>query len=505
MRPSGQLHEFLSSLSSLIRLNFQIWDPDRLVYSSDDGVMASNLKKYQAFSADVMNQATYRCKAYDGCPPMFGMPIRYGRQVIGSLIIASQSNGHLAVPSEDSLEKRTYDAREMEPFLAHLAGLVGEVWANRKEVEEMAEELSNSFEGLSLYARICNHIKSLQFSAEMLKAMIQEFQESLGVDLAFIELPSRPEYNVIVSATGPSDTVSDQQVFTHALILSIPEETPSLQQGYFVVNDSRSALAYRTLHAYPYCFRAVKVGHDSTFDGWLGLVSFRLEEPFRQRELKLLESMAKQISVLLANLDLYHDLEQFVVNMVKSLVFAIEAKDIYTRGHSERVNRYAMLLAERFQLDEIQKNILNWASILHDIGKIGLAESILNKPTQLSDEEFNLVKQHPKKGQDILEPLEQLASCLPAILHHHERFDGKGYPHGLKGPEIPFFSRIIAVADTFDAITTSRAYRFAMAPEKALAILDEAAGTQLDPQIVEAFKEVFETTLKAEFETSHDE
>jgi HD-GYP domain-containing protein (c-di-GMP phosphodiesterase class II) len=215
--------------------------------------------------------------------------------------------------------------------------------------------------------------------------------------------------------------------------------------------------------------------------------------------------MAKQISVLLANVDLYHDLEHFVINMVKSLVYAIEAKDIYTRGHSERVNRYAMLIAERLQFDEMQKRALNWASILHDVGKIGIPESILSKPDRLNDDEFSKIKEHPKKGHDILKPLEQLAGSMPGILHHHERFDGKGYPHGLKGEKIPFIARIIAVADTFDAITSHRAYRAAKAAQEALAIIEDVSGTQLDPKVVEAFKEVFETNLKAEFETGHDE
>jgi len=188
------------------------------------------------------------------------------------------------------------------------------------------------------------------------------------------------------------------------------------------------------------------------------------------------------------------------------LVFAIEAKDIYTRGHSERVNRYAMLTADRLQLDKAEKNVLNWASILHDIGKIGVPGSILNKPARLTEEEFDVIKRHSKKGHDILEPLEQLASsCLPGILHHHERYDGNGYPHGLRGEEIPFLARIIAVADTFDAITSNRAYRSARAAEQALAIVEEVAGTQLDPKVVKAFKGVYETTLKAEFKTSHDE
>jgi len=503
MRRMDQLHGFLSSLASLTPLNFQIWDTNGLVYASDNGAMASNLKQHQAFSAHVINQATYQCHVHDGAPLLFGMPITYGHEVIGSLI-ASGSIARSADRSEDGLQAQTCDARKMKPFLTHLAGLAGETWANRKEIEEVAEELSLSFEDLSLYARISNHMRSLQFSGEMLKALVEELQETLRVDLAFIELPDRGEYNAIVTGRELQDRASDQQAFAHNLIQSIPEEAPSLEQDYFIVNDSRTMPGYRELDPEPYRFLAVKVAHNSTFDGWLGLVSFKLEEHFRQSELRLLQSMAKQISVLLANVDLYHDLEEFVINMVKSLVFAIEAKDVYTRGHSERVNRYAMLTAERLQLDEAEKNVLNWASILHDIGKIGIPESILNKPARLNDEEFNVIKGHPKKGHKILEPIEQLASCLPSILHHHERYDGKGYPQGLKGEEIPFLARIIAVADTFDAITSNRAYRSATAAEKALAIVDEVAGTQLDPVVVEAFKEVYETTLKAEFDTSHD-
>jgi HD-GYP domain-containing protein (c-di-GMP phosphodiesterase class II) len=504
MRRMDQLHGFLSSLSSLIPLNFQIWDADGLVYASDNGAKSSHLKEHEAFSAKVMNQAIYQSSSHNGQAPMFGMPIKYGQEVIGSLIAAS-SNDHSNHRSKDTVCVPTYDAKRMELFLTHLVGLAGDTWANRNEIEAVAEELSLSFEDLSLYARISTHMRSLQFSEEMLKALVEELQETLRVDLAFIELPDREEYNAIVTGRERRDRASDEQAFAHNLIQSIPEAAPSLEQDYFIVNDSGTTPGYRELHPEPYRFLAVKVAHNSTFDGWLGLVSFRLEEHFRQSELRLLQSMAKQISVLLANVDLYHDLEKFVINMVKSLVFAIEAKDVYTRGHSERVNRYAMLMAQRLQLDKTQQDILNWASILHDIGKIGVPESILNKPGRLNEEEFDVIKRHSKKGHDILEPLEQLASCLPSILHHHERLDGKGYPHGLKGEEIPFLARIIAVADTFDAITSNRAYRSAKAAEKALAIVEEVAGTQLDPVVVEAFKEVYDTTLKAEFETSHDE
>jgi HD-GYP domain-containing protein (c-di-GMP phosphodiesterase class II) len=200
--------------------------------------------------------------------------------------------------------------------------------------------------------------------------------------------------------------------------------------------------------------------------------------------------MAEQLALVLANTDMYADLENFVINVVKSFVQAIEAKDKYTRGHSERVSHYVMRVAARLNLNEEQSKNLNWASMLHDIGKIGIPEAILNKPGSLTDEEYSIIKAHPEKGYNILQPLEQLSASLPGILHHHERYDGLGYPHGLKGEDIPFAARIIAVVDTFDAITSERAYRPGKTVKETLEIIEKVAGSQLDPDLVEVFKEV---------------
>jgi HD-GYP domain-containing protein (c-di-GMP phosphodiesterase class II) len=205
--------------------------------------------------------------------------------------------------------------------------------------------------------------------------------------------------------------------------------------------------------------------------------------------------MAEQLAGFIANMDLHKDLEDFVISMVKSLVFAIEAKDEYTRGHSERVSRYSMLLGAQLGLNEVELGNLKWASILHDIGKIGIPERILNKPDGLTDDEYAVIRGHPQKGIDILRPLEQLAGSVPSILHHHERYDGCGYPKGLKGDEIPLGARIIAVADTFDAINSDRAYRAHRSKEEAMAIIEEVSGSQLDPQMVAAFREVYEAGL----------
>jgi HD-GYP domain-containing protein (c-di-GMP phosphodiesterase class II) len=148
-------------------------------------------------------------------------------------------------------------------------------------------------------------------------------------------------------------------------------------------------------------------------------------------------------------------------------------------------------MANHLELGETEKKALQWASILHDVGKIGVPEKILNKTGRLDDEEYRIIKEHPVKGFNILRPLEQLSNALPGILHHHERYDGTGYPKGLKGEEIPFQARIIAVADTFDAMTSERAYRPAKSPEEAMAIIENVAGAQLDPYLVSVLKDVF--------------
>ena len=128
--------------------------------------------------------------------------------------------------------------------------------------------------------------------------------------------------------------------------------------------------------------------------------------------------------------------------------------------------------------------------------KIGTPEQILHKPGSLDDQEMKYIREHPQKGYNILKPLEKLSDALPGILHHHERYDGQGYPAGLKGGEIPFQARLIAVADTFDALTTDRAYRATRSPQEALAIIEKEAGSQLDPYCVAAFKDIFKQGLK---------
>lgn len=181
------------------------------------------------------------------------------------------------------------------------------------------------------------------------------------------------------------------------------------------------------------------------------------------------------------------EVEDLLLNIIKVLSNALDAKSPWTKGHSERVSRYALMIAEQMGLDEKAKNLLQISALLHDIGKIGMYDYILNKPDKLLPHEFEIVKKHPLKGAEILSPIEHLSEVMKIIAHHHEHYDGTGYPDGLKGEEIPILSRILQVADAFDAMTSERPYRKIPGRQRAIEELNRCAGTQFDPVVVKAF------------------
>jgi HD-GYP domain-containing protein (c-di-GMP phosphodiesterase class II) len=176
---------------------------------------------------------------------------------------------------------------------------------------------------------------------------------------------------------------------------------------------------------------------------------------------------------------------------IQMLAGAVDEKDPYTRGHSDRVTRYSLLIAKEMKLDQTFMETLQISAQLHDVGKIGIEDHILKKPGALTAEEFEVMKTHTTKGANILRPVTQLAEMLPGIELHHEALDGRGYPYGLQGEQIPLLARVIAVADTFDALTTNRPYQTAHTPEQALQIIQNLAGKRLDPVAVEALLAVY--------------
>lgn len=184
---------------------------------------------------------------------------------------------------------------------------------------------------------------------------------------------------------------------------------------------------------------------------------------------------------------LNQELRETHLSTVKAFVETIEAKDAYTRGHSENVAMYSMLLGRELGLSEEELEEIHIAALLHDIGKIGIREEVLRKKSSLSDNEYEHIKSHPIISSQIVSNIPNLAPIACIIRHHHESFNGKGYPGGLAGNEIPLGARILAIADAFDAMTSNRQYRDACSREEALSELSHCSGIQFDPELVEAF------------------
>ena len=182
----------------------------------------------------------------------------------------------------------------------------------------------------------------------------------------------------------------------------------------------------------------------------------------------------------------------------RALLAALESKDRYLNGHSARVCNMAVKLGELSGLDRGQLRALSHAALLHDVGKIGIHEDILNKHGPLTEEEFEIIQQHPQMSADILAPVPFLQPSLKGVLHHHERWDGNGYPHGLAGEQIPLMARIIAVVDAFDAMTGDRSYRGALTADQALRRIRTGSGHQFDPRIASLFDQHKDEILERE-------
>ena len=183
-------------------------------------------------------------------------------------------------------------------------------------------------------------------------------------------------------------------------------------------------------------------------------------------------------------------LENAYLELVETLRLAVEAKDKYTRGHSDRVSAYSVLLGEKLGLSTRRLKTLRIGGVFHDVGKIGVPDSILLKENGLNDNEYAEIKKHTVVGADILQPVSYFKNILPIIKYHHEKYDGTGYPEGLKGEKIPYLARIVAVADSFDAMTSRRSYRNSLTRKKVIKQFEIGKGTQFDPQIADVMLDI---------------
>jgi response regulator RpfG family c-di-GMP phosphodiesterase len=214
-------------------------------------------------------------------------------------------------------------------------------------------------------------------------------------------------------------------------------------------------------------------------------------KPFEPEQLcMIVENGIKKFELINSKVQILHDLSELFYKTIKSIAHALDAKDKYTHGHSMRVTLYSLALAKRLNLSNLLLEEIETTGLLHDIGKIAIPEKILLKPGKLTPEEYEIIKTHPELGEKLVEGIEKLKLISNWLKYHHERYDGQGYPEGLAGENIPISSRIIAIADTYDAMTSTRSYRAALSHEEAIDEIMCCSGSQFDPNLAEIFIQI---------------
>jgi hypothetical protein len=372
-------------------------------------------------------------------------------------------------------------------LLRDLQRLVRENADVQVEVSQMTDELASRYEEINLLYSISGKLSRADDLHGTLINVLSEWRHVLEADCAFLWLRDRAllEFSFAGghAAQLPAEQRSGWETFARRLADTLERSGEEWHVERLGLQHPIARFLGRDLECV-----AVPVAADGRPRGVLCGLRGVGGGDFGTPEIRLLRSLAAQLGLAIVNADLYEDLKGFLVNTVRTLVSAIDAKDSYTAGHSERVNVVSMLLGNEMGLELRELEALYWGSLLHDVGKIGMPESILNKVGPLDDSEIDIVKQHPQRGWEMLHAIERLRHAAEGVRHHHERWDGAGYPAGLTGERIPLIARILAVADTFDAIVSNRSYRKGRSAAQALEVIESASGSQFDPDVVAALE-----------------
>ncbi len=379
-----------------------------------------------------------------------------------------------------SMEERIEEIEEANFKIADLAS----------ELEGKNTTLEKTVERLSALYKMGLATNSIMEVEQLFDLLLEKTMETIEAEFGYILLLNRETRNFQV--VGVKGLPNDEELL-HATI--------PLQPGgisYWVVLNAEPLLIQNVQDSKEFNTSSL-LGFDresvvcapliikDEIIGTITMSNKRDKTPFSNDDMSLLNTIAAQASVGINNSRLYEEQQKTYLNTVHALVTAIEASDTYTRGHSERVTRYSVALGQKMGLDNDALNRLEQAAILHDIGKIGIALPLLHKQGNLDSEDMEILRQHPAIGAHILQPVGFLQAARKIVLQHHERFDGTGYPHCISGDEILIESRIIAVTDTYDAMTSDRPYRNALSHSVTIEEIQSCAGTQFDPEITAQF------------------
>lgn len=426
----------------------------------------------------------------------------------------SKTSGVCITPNSASEISKKMDALKKSVFSKLYPGAVpddGILLADefdelKNDIEEIYEKQSdlkkerNQILKLSEISRVINTIIDLKtLTISVLKSTFLIFKG----ENAFIMINDNNKMVPLLGMTSGNTTISPEnfKISTSIALKAAETQEPILtlnaeSDPRFMKNKSIMCHGIKQVLCAPMVY-------NNKSEGIIYVENSHSTSPaFSQFHKDLIEILANQSAVALVNARLYNRINKLYLSTIETLAAALEFKDTYTRGHSKRVQKYSIAIANEMGLDKKTVETLQYASLLHDIGKIGIEDKILNKNKKLNDSEFKKIRLHVSMGAEMIEPIKLLLDKVPAVKHHHERWDGNGYPDKLRGEKIPLAARIIAVADTFDAMTSKRPYRDAMTIQDAKKEIINNSGTQFDPSIVEIFERIcdkkFLEILKAE-------
>jgi HD-GYP domain-containing protein (c-di-GMP phosphodiesterase class II) len=386
----------------------------------------------------------------------------------------NQQAEELPVYRDESIMRQSRLLLGMVRDQVRLAGL-------EQELDSLSGQLANTYEELSLIYQLSSGMKINRRAGDFFKQAcldVLEVMQVRGVGVALADYHDHPEPVLYGSMSLPPGKV-------HRLSEELLKVLSS-RKSPLLINELQQDRAFGWLGEHAKQLIAVPLQRQDQVLGCLFAID-KLGGDFDSVESKLLNSIANESAIYLENVTLFEDVHGLMMGLLHSLTSAVDAKDAYTCGHSERVALLSRHLAQNAGLSEHEVERIYMAGLLHDVGKIGVPEAVLQKTGKLTPEEFDQMKKHPEIGARILHDIKQIKDIIPGVLHHHERYDGKGYPAGLSGEGIPQMGRIICLADCFDAMTSNRTYRKALPLEVALTEIRRCSGTQFDPTLAEAF------------------
>jgi len=412
------------------------------------------------------------------------VPIKVKGQVIGTLDV-------------QSTELHAFDESDLSTLqtLAHQAAIA-------IENARLFAETKRNANDLTLLLGTSTAISSTLDLDQILETVAHQITTSLVSTFCRITLLDETRENLVIRATSP---IRDQEakgalgrrcplatVPWHRQVIEtaepvilrqdVPERALSDEEREIALTEEVKSAVLIPLIVGGRVLGVISLGEERSWE----------RSPFTREKVELCQSIAAQAAVAIENARLYQELQQSFIQTIATLAAAVEAKDPHTGGHSQRATELAVAIAQELGLSEEEIELIRYAGLLHDVGKIGISEQILLKPGPLNVKEWEVVRRHPALGANIVERAALLQKLVPIILYHHEHYDGQGYPEGLRGEDIPLKARILAVADAFEAMTSGRAYRPAMTVEQALATLREGADRQWDGKLVEILHRIIQ-------------